>query len=721
MQLTDGFAVTEVSGVLTATLLAILSVAAVYFFYRTVYPPQSNWIKFTLRTSRLIVLILISIQVAMLAVNYVTQSERQKVVGILLDASKSMDQYDELSFKDMIRKVEELSAFVNEKVKVKSYLFDSGLKDFYPTSEANGQLTNISNSLREFEREMRDERVSSLIIFTDGRSNQGEPPEIFTKNYPFPVHVIGVGKSESILDIRLSSILTAPVAFKEDTITVSFGIMSRGFGGRSTELRIYDGDSLLEVRNVNLPNDGFINEEVVYLSLTEEGEHLIKASLAPLRGEKTILNNSRLTSVNVLSKKKDVLLLSGAPSADYVFMKNLLRREEDIVLTAAVQSVNGKWYQIKSPDLYKEYDVLIFIGYPSDNSSDSDIKALIENIKSTQASLYYIEGSSVSYDKLNKFAEFLPALVISNLNSHDYREVKLQLSETGKYHPFTRQSELKAESVKLWNALPPGQMASVELKLKPGSVILLNEESARTNRGNGKPIFLVSESGGQKNAMLMVTGSYTFDMLLRGIGDYSETWKKTLLQGIDWLSIHDSPSQLTLKTDKQLYSQGEMVKFNAVVYDEYYEPMEYIDLQVYIKEDSNSDEEYQFDMVNLSSGRYSGEYRSKSPGRYKYRAVAKKGEIDLGEIRGEFSVEEYSPEFAQLGRNETILVKIARNTGGTYIPYELFEPGSIKIEEGAYRKSLNAEFRVWNDVRLMFLLLILLAIEWVLRKRGGLL
>ena len=183
----------------------------------------------------------------MLAVNYVTQSERQKVVGILLDASKSMDQYDELSFKDMIRKVEELSAFVNEKVKVKSYLFDSGLKDFYPTSEANGQLTNISNSLREFEREMRDERVSSLIIFTDGRSNQGEPPEIYTKNYPFPVHVIGVGKSESILDIRLSSILTAPVAFKEDTITVSFGIMSRGFGGRSTELWIYDGDPLLEV------------------------------------------------------------------------------------------------------------------------------------------------------------------------------------------------------------------------------------------------------------------------------------------------------------------------------------------------------------------------------------------------------------------------------------------------------------------------------------------
>ena len=162
---------------------------------------------------------------------------------------------------------------------------------------------------------------------------------------------------------------------------------------------------------------------------------------------------------------------------------------------------------------------MIFIGYTAEKPSARDIKALIENIKSTQASLYYIEGSSVSYDKLNKFAEFLPAFVISNLNSHDYREVKLQLSETGKYHPFTRQSELKAESVKLWNALPPGQMASVELKLKPGSVILLNEESARTNRGNGKPIFIVSEGGGQKKAMLMGTGGVTFDKLLGGIGD----------------------------------------------------------------------------------------------------------------------------------------------------------------------------------------------------------
>ncbi|MCH7886510.1 MAG: hypothetical protein IIA58_00930 [Candidatus Marinimicrobia bacterium] len=719
MRLTDSFAITEVTGALTAILLAILSVVVVYFLYRTVYPPQSNWIKIFLRTSRLIILMIIGIQIAMLAVHYVTRSERQKVVGILVDASKSMDEYDEPSFKDMYKKVEELSSSISEKVKVKSYLFDSGLRDFYPFSEANGQLTNISNSLSEFEREMRDERVSSLIIFTDGRANQGEPPEIYTENYPFAIHVVGVGKNESILDLRLSSILTAPIAFKEDSITVTLGITSQGFGGRSTELRIYDGDSLLEVRNVILPNDGFVNEEVVYLSLLEEGEHLIKANLTALEGEETILNNSRLASVNVLSKKKDVLLLSGAPSADYVFMKNLLKKEKDIVLTAAVQSVNGMWYQSKSPDLNREYDVLIFIGYPSDNSSNGDIKNLIENIKSTQASLYYVEGSSVSYDKLNKFSEFLPALVNSNINSRGYREVKLQLSETGKYHPFTRQSEQTAETVKLWNALPPGQMASVEVRPKPGSVILL---SGHTNKGGGrKPIFLVSEIEGQKSAMLMVTGSYMFDMLLRGIGNYSETWNKTLLQGIDWLSIHDAPSQLNLKTDKQLYSQGEKVKFNAAVYDEYYEPMEDIDLQVFVKEDSNLEEEYQFDMVSLSFGRYSGEYLSKSPGRYKYRAVAKKGEIDVGEIRGEFRVEEYSPEFALLGRNETILVNIARNTGGTYIPYELFEPDSIKIEEGVYHKRLNAEFRVWNDVRLMLLLLILLAAEWILRKRGGLL
>ena len=719
MQLTDSFAITEVNGILTAILLVILSVVAVYFLYRNIYPPQSNWVKIILRTSRLIILMIISIQIAMLAVQYITRSEQQKVVGILVDASKSMEENDALSFKDIYKKAEELSSSISKKVEVKSYLFDSGLRDFYPISDANGQLTNISKSLSEFKREMRDEMVSSVIIFTDGRSNQGEPPEIYTEDYPFVIHVVGVGKNESILDIRLSSILTAPIAFKEDSITVRLEFTSQGFGGRSTELRIYDGDSLLEVRNVILPNDGFVNEAVVYLSLLEEGEHLIRANLAALEGEETNLNNSRLASVTVLSKKKDVLLLSGAPSADYVFMKNLLKKEKDIVLTAAVQSVNGMWYQSKSPDLNREYDVLIFIGYPSDNSSNSDIKNLIENIKSTQASLYYVEGSSVSYEKLNKFSEFLPALVNSNTNSLDYVEVKLQLSETGKYHPFTRQSEQTAETAKLWNALPPGQLAGVEVKPKPGSVILL---SGRTNRGRGsKPIFLVSEIEGHKSAMLMLTGSYMFDMLLRGIGDYSKTWNKTQLQGINWLSIHDAPSRLNVKTDKQLYSQGERVKFTATVYDEYYEPMEDIDLQVFLKEESNPGEEYQFDMVSLSLGRYSGEYLSNSPGRYRYRAVAKKGEIDVGEIRGEFRVEKYSPEFAVLGRNETILAAIARNTGGTYIPYELFEPESIKIEEGVYHKRLNAEFRIWNDVRLMVLLLILLAAEWILRKRGGLL
>jgi len=719
MQLTDSFAITEVNGALTAILLVILSVVAVYLLYRNIYPPQSNWVRIFLRTSRLIILLIISTQIAMLAVQYAALSEHQKVVGILVDASRSMDEYDELPFKEMYKKVEELSSSIGKKAKVKSYLFDTGLRDFYPISEANGQLTNISNSLSEFEREMRDERVSAVIIFTDGRANLGEPPEIYTENYPFAIHVVGVGMNDSILDIGLSSIQTAPVAFKEDSITVNIRITSQGFGGRSTELRIYDGESLLEVRNVILPNDGFVNEEVVYLLLSEEGEHLIKANLAALEGEETILNNSRVASVKLLSKKKDVLLLSGAPSADYVFMKNLLKKENDIVLTAAVQSVNGMWYQSNSPNLNREYDVLIFIGYPSDNSSSSDINDLIENIKSTQASLYYVEGSSVSYDKLNKFSDFLPAVINSGVNSRDYIEVKLQLSEMGKYHPFTRQTEQTAETVKLWNALPPGQIASVEVKPKPGSVILL---SGHMNKGGGSnPVFLVSEIEGQKSAMLMVTGSYMFDMLLRGIGNNSDTWNKTQLQGIDWLSIHDAPSQLNVKTDKRLYSQGEMVIFNAAVYDDYYEPMEDIDLQVIIKKESSSGEEYQFDMVSLTSGRYSGEYLSNSPGRYEYTAVAKKGEIDVGEIRGEFRVEEYSPEFAVLGRNEIILVNIARNTGGTYIPFESFEPDSVKIEEEFYNKILKAEFRVWNDVRLMLLLLVLLAAEWILRKRGGLL
>ena len=721
MQLTDSFAVTEVSGALMAFLFAILSIAAVYYFYRNIYPPQSNWVGIYLRTSRLIILILLSMQVAMLAVHFVTSSERRKVIGILVDASESMDQYDEIPFKDMLSEIEKLSTSVGKNHKVKSYLFDSALRDFNPTLEANGQLTNISNSMSEFERETRDERVSSLIIFTDGRANQGEAPEIFSKNYPFPVHVIGVGKNESILDISISSILTAPIAFMEDSISVRIGIASRGFGGSSTELRIYDGDSLLEVRNVILPNDGFLNEEVIYLLLPEEGEHLIKAKLMPLEGEETDKNNARMTSVNVLSKKKDVLLLSGAPSADFVFMKNLLKNEEDIVLTAAVQSIKGKWYQSESPALNREYDVLIFIGYPSDNSSDSDIQKLIANIESTHASLFYVEGSSVNYNKLNKFSGFLPALLMSTTASHRYEEVKLQLSETGKDHPFTRHSEYATETIDLWNALPPGYVSSVGIEPKSGSVILLSEKSGNMNTEGGRPIFLLSEKGGRKSAMLMVTGSYMFDMLLIGIGNYSETWGKTVLQGINWLSVHDAPSRISVKTDKQLYSQGERVKFDAVVYDEYYEPMEDIDIQVNLTKDSNPSEEYQFNMVNFSSGRYSGEYLSKSPGRYKYKVVAEKGEINMGEYSGEFRVEEYSPEFALLGRNESVLVNIAKNTGGTYTPYELFEPDSLKFEEGTYRKRSNAEFMVWNDVRLMFILLVFLAGEWILRKRSGLL
>ena len=143
MRLTDGFAITEVNGALTAFVLAILSVIAIYLFYRTVYPPQSNWVKIFLRSSRLIILIIISIQIAMLAVHYVTRWEKQTVVGILVDASKSMEEYDELPFIEIHGKVDQLSSLITEKVNLKSYLFDSALKDFNPYLCTDGTFNAV--------------------------------------------------------------------------------------------------------------------------------------------------------------------------------------------------------------------------------------------------------------------------------------------------------------------------------------------------------------------------------------------------------------------------------------------------------------------------------------------------------------------------------------------------------------------------------------------------
>jgi len=656
IDLIDGFSLTGANGIGLFIVLGGISIVAVYLFYKNIFPPQSKFLRIVLRSLRLVTLLIISMQAAVFVIEWNEYSTKKKVIGILVDGSRSTQLGGAIPFDSLLDRVDSLAFILDKKADVKKYIFDSGLREFNLDAEANGDLTDISNSLSEFEREMRWSNVSGLLLFSDGQSNRGKSPELYSKTYPIPIYSVGLGESGRIRDVRIVSVEAAPTIFSGDSSRISIQISSEGFTGDRTEVRL-TGDGINERKRVLLPPDGFLKNVEFEVTFEGEGERTLTANIAPLPEELTELNNTRLISIKVLSEKKDVLMLAGAPSADFVFVKNLLEERDDFNLTPLVQSPDGGWYEggVIELNSEKEYDVIILIGFPTKQTKDKEFRNLNDMIRKSQSAIFIVESPNADYTLLSRFNPFLPVNFPSETHNRVYSEAALKLTEEGKSHPFTRQSEFKVESALLWEALPPAQLPEIHIKSAKNSVILLSAKLKNVSGINEVPVLIVKEGAERKSAVLTAVNSYTLHFLQIGIGDLSSTWKKTLLQGIEWLATPQELNNVNLRTDKKIYAQGERVHFRGRVYDSSYKPVSDALLQVKIIPEGSDVTEYSFDMNMTSSGNYEGEFISIVPGSFNYIAQATKGDLRLGELGGSFIYEAFSPELNTVQLNDALL------------------------------------------------------------------
>ena len=101
------------------------------------------------------------------------------------------------------------------------------------------------------------------------------------------------------------------------------------------------------------------------------------------------------------------------------------------------------------------------------------------------------------------------------------------------------------------------------------------------------------------------------------------------------------------------------------------------------------------------------------------------GGRQIAEEKGTFSVGGLNAEFLDTKSNKHLLQQIALRTGGRYyepedldqLPDELASHPGFKIRE----VSISQQLELWNKTWMLGSLVALLALEWILRKRHGML
>ena len=208
---------------------------------------------------------------------------------------------------------------------------------------------------------------------------------------------------------------------------------------------------------------------------------------------------------------------------------------------------------------------------------------------------------------------------------------------------------------------------------------------------------------------------WRLDLLSSGAGESPHTIRRFWQNALRWLAIELPSGRVRASTDRRVYRGGEPVDFVVQVFDELAKP--HTDAIVSIELAGT-----RLTMKPADPGLYQGSMSGLSAGEHIYTVHAQlSGGNRLGESSGQFVVQEHSLEAADMRANPMLLQQIAESTGGSFqvlgswpaLLDELNIPTRLQREERA--------IELWGQDWYILLLISLLCVEWVLRKRQGML
>jgi len=187
--------------------------------------------------------------------------DRENVLAVAIDASASMAYGDG----DRSRLQEVAAALQNGALTKLEDTFEVRLFSFAQTTTpldslesipAPGPQTRIGDSLVQVLQSAGSIPLAGVVLFSDGAENGGSlSEERLTElaSYGVPIHTVGVGPEQVLGDLELERLdvpSTAPVGL---TVPAQVGI--RHDGAAKTRLRVYDQETLVAARDIELPSD----------------------------------------------------------------------------------------------------------------------------------------------------------------------------------------------------------------------------------------------------------------------------------------------------------------------------------------------------------------------------------------------------------------------------------------------------------------------------------
>ncbi len=285
-----------------------------------------------------------------------------------------------------------------------------------PLIEAQGQKTQVAESVRTVMRELQGQRLAGVVVLTDGRDM---PQQSITsalddlKDFGVPIYPVPVGSDSALRNIEIQQVSAQDSVFVKDITNIKSMVRVSGPPGQLVTISLKDKKTGQVIRDASgKPVERQISpttDEPVEVELqftpAETGTMDLVVVADPVAGEIDDGDNAREVQISVLDAKIAVLYVEGYPRWEYRYLKNEMIRDKTVDISCLLLSADPTFRQegdkpiTRFPETLEEilaYDVVLFGDVDPREMSDNQLQLVADFVSRRGGGFGMVSGPQYS-------------------------------------------------------------------------------------------------------------------------------------------------------------------------------------------------------------------------------------------------------------------------------------------------------------------------------------
>lgn len=678
---------------LVACLLTGLGYAGI-LYYKNINDGFSTSLRIVLSIFRALSVFLI----AMLLLNPVLKLKQKQYqypnLIFLSDNSRSIASWVQKKDKEFGEKVKNLKKSLTDDFECEAYDFGDSLKSpaLFTYSDAS---TDISTALRQSLVFANGKNLSGIVLISDGIANEGIDPLLMIPEISVPVYTIGVGDTNRHPDLKVVQINANSTVSRNSSFPFEVVLSAVGCSEKSSRVLVYHNNQQIFNENISISGKEFSRTLLLQSKALKPGINNIRVEWVSLQEEQNKQNNAKEFYFNVIEEKKKILIVFNSPHPDINAMKEALQSSEENEVQTVSLALAG--------DVSK-YHLIIFHQLPSTTQNSS---ALTSAASKNGIPVLWIIGTQ---SNINAFNQLNTGLKIEGIKN-GFTEMQGAVNEN--FQSYRPETSLAGEI----RQMPALNVPFGNYGQTPAVKTLIWQRLGKVT--TSQPLIATLEGSESINGVICGEGLWRWRINDFQRNGSHESFDAFFGQYCRYLMQNKQQSRFrVIYNPLAFFNRNYSV--NAELLNNNRELFNSPDVEFLLRDEQNK--EYRF-LLGREGNSYHIDLGRLPAGEYSFNARVTDKNFPFSDA-GRFVISKEDPEMNNLTADFALLKELSDRTGGKFIPYSEMENAASIINSEAKTQTTYTTFYSYADLIswnwLLPVIVLLLTIEWVVRKREGL-